>query len=185
MSATLCRPDSAAFYPAKQAAPRTARHLLAKRTGKFSPENLRDKMPRRAFYPALQGRSKLRCENRLTPPLLPGSALRQAQGPHPTATRSTPFQSGLGFISSTPPVLISVVGKYRFSIIVIQKNVKKALEWRRETWQKSICAERTRQRSFKPRSESDTLYPRSAFFDAFSAGNGSAFVLTFTFANFH
>ena len=122
------------------------------------------------FVPALQGRSKLRCENRLTPPLLPGSALRQAQGPHSTATRSAPFQSGLGFISSTPPVLISVVGKYRFSIIVIQKNVKKALEWRRETWQKSICAERTRQRSFKPRSESDTLYPRSAFLTRFLPG---------------
>ena len=49
------RSNSAAFYPVKQAAPRTARHLLAEQTGKFSPENLRDKMPRKAFYPAFQG----------------------------------------------------------------------------------------------------------------------------------
>jgi len=46
---------SASFYPVKQAAPRTARHLLAEETGKFSPENLRDKMPRKVFYPAFHG----------------------------------------------------------------------------------------------------------------------------------
>ncbi len=62
-----------------------------------------------------------------------------------------------------PLYTYGVEDKCIFSIIVIQKYVKKALEWRRETWQKSICAVRTRQRSFKPRSESDTLYPRSAF----------------------
>ena len=47
------------------------------------------------------------------------------------------------------------------------KICKKALECRREKWQKSICAVRTRQRSFKPRRESDTLYPRSAFLTRF------------------
>ncbi|MBQ1590900.1 MAG: hypothetical protein II077_02530, partial [Treponema sp.] len=50
--------SSASFYPVKKAAPRTARHLLAKETGKFSPENLRDKMTRRAFYPALRLKQK-------------------------------------------------------------------------------------------------------------------------------
>ena len=45
------RSNSAAFYPVKQVAPRTARRLLANETGKFSPENLRDKMPRRRFIP--------------------------------------------------------------------------------------------------------------------------------------
>ncbi|MBQ3981080.1 MAG: hypothetical protein II631_03430, partial [Treponema sp.] len=45
------RSNSAAFYPLKQVAPRTARRLLAEETGKFSPENLRDKMPRRWFIP--------------------------------------------------------------------------------------------------------------------------------------
>ena len=43
-----------AFYPVKQAAPWRARHLLAEEIGKFSPENLRDKMSRRTFYPALR-----------------------------------------------------------------------------------------------------------------------------------
>ena len=77
------RSNSASFYPAKQAAPRTARHVLAKETGKFSPENLRDKMPRRAFYPALQG----------------------SGGPNPLhcfATATPPFQSGVGCRASTP-----------------------------------------------------------------------------------
>ena len=75
------RSDSAAFYPVKQAAPWTVRHLLAKETGKFSPENLRDKMPRRAFYPAFQGSAfRLHCL---------------------TATRSAPFQSGLGSFCCT------------------------------------------------------------------------------------
>jgi len=71
------RPDSASFYPVKQAAPWTARHLLAEEAGKFSPENLRDKMSRRAFYPALQG-----------------SGFRL----HCFATATPPFQSGLGSI---------------------------------------------------------------------------------------
>ena len=51
MSVATRRPDSAAFYPVEQAAPWRARHLLAEKTGKFSPENLRDKMPRRGFIP--------------------------------------------------------------------------------------------------------------------------------------
>ena len=59
--------------------------------------------------------------------------------------------------------VMEVEDKCVFLIIVMQKYVKKALEWRRETQQKSICAVRTRQRSFKTRSESNTLYPRSAF----------------------
>ncbi|MBP5437750.1 MAG: hypothetical protein J6Y30_07205 [Treponema sp.] len=55
---------------------------MAKETGKFSPENLRDKMPRRAFYPAFQGSAfRLHCL---------------------TATRSAPFQSGLGSFCCTP-----------------------------------------------------------------------------------
>ena len=81
-------------------------------------------------------------------------------GPTPSiavATAAPPLQSGVG-------------GKCMFSIIVLQKYVKKALEWRQETRQKSICAVRTRQRSFKPRSESDTLYPRSAFLTRFLPG---------------
>ena len=71
------RSDSAPFYPVEQAAPRTARHLFAKATCKFSPENLWDKMPRRAFYPALQG-----------------SGFRL----HCFATATPPFQSGLGSV---------------------------------------------------------------------------------------
>ena len=74
---------TAAFYPVEQAAPWRARHLLAEKPGKFSPENLRDKMPRKAVYPALQGSgSRLHC--------LAATRLRG------------PFQSGLGLISSTP-----------------------------------------------------------------------------------
>jgi len=73
---------SAAFYPAKQAAPRTARHLSAEKTGKFSPENLRDKMPSVAFYPAFQGSGfRLHC---LRQPACGG-----------------PFQSGLGWWART------------------------------------------------------------------------------------
>ena len=53
---------------------------------------------------------------------------------------------------------MEVEDKCVFLIIVMQKYVKKALEWRRETQQKSICAVRTRQRSFKPRRELDTYY---------------------------
>ena len=34
---------------------------LCKKSGKFSPENLRVKMPRRAFLPALQGSAALHC----------------------------------------------------------------------------------------------------------------------------
>jgi len=54
----------------KQAAPWTARHFFAQKLGKFSKENLRVKIARTQFLPAFQGRSKLRCENRLSPPLL-------------------------------------------------------------------------------------------------------------------
>ena len=82
MSGTTCRPDSAAFYPVEQTAPWRARHLLAEKTGKFSPENLLDKMPRRAFYPAFQGSAlRLHCL---------------------TATATPPFQSGLGLMARTP-----------------------------------------------------------------------------------
>ena len=52
----------------------------------------------------------------------------------------------------------------------VAKQCAEALEWRLKTRQKSICAVRTRQRSFKPRSESDTLYPRSAFLTRFQPG---------------
>ena len=48
---------------------------------------------------------------------------------------------------------------------------KKALEWRRETQQKSICAVR-------PKGVRH-LVSALGFFDAFTAGNGSAFVLRF------
>ena len=67
--------------------------------------------------------------------------------------------------------------KCRFSIIVIQKYVKKALEWRQKTRQKSICAERPKGVRY--------LISALGFFDAFSAGNGSAFVLTFVFEYFN
>ena len=39
----------------KQAAPWRVRHLFSIYMGKFSEENLRVKMPRRAFLPAFQG----------------------------------------------------------------------------------------------------------------------------------
>jgi len=55
---------------------------------------------------------------------------------------------------------MEVEDKCVFLIIVMQKYVKKALEWRQEMQQKSICAVRTQQCNFKPRSESDTLYLR-------------------------
>ena len=77
------------------------------------------------------------------------------------------WKSGLG---SAP---MRVKGKCIFSIIVMQKYVKKALEWRRETWQKSICAERPKGVRY--------LVSALGFFDAVLAGNGSAFLLTFTF----
>ena len=79
-------------------------------------------------------------------------------------------RNGNGLQATLPPLQSGVGGKCMFSIIVLQKYVKKALEWRQETRQKSICAELTRQRSFKPRSESDTLYPRSAFLTRFLPG---------------
>ena len=82
VSGTTCRPDSFAFSPnRKQVAPRTARYFFANKTGEFSPENSRDKMPRMAFYPAFQGSGfRLHCL---------------------TATRSAPFQSGLGLVART------------------------------------------------------------------------------------
>ena len=55
VSGTPCPAKTAAFYPVEQAAPWRARHLLTEKPGKFSPENLRDKMPRKAFYPAFRG----------------------------------------------------------------------------------------------------------------------------------
>ena len=83
VSGTPCPARTAAFYPVEQAAPWRARHLLAEKPGKFSPENLRDKMPRKAVYPAFQGSgSRLHC--------LAATRLRG------------PFQSGLGLISSKP-----------------------------------------------------------------------------------
>ena len=48
-----CRTSSAKGSRSKASS--AARHLFAKATCKFSPENLWDKMPRRAFYPAFQG----------------------------------------------------------------------------------------------------------------------------------
>ncbi|HBB14282.1 MAG TPA: hypothetical protein DCZ76_08405 [Treponema sp.] len=64
-----------------------------------------------------------------------------------------------------------------FSIIVLQKYVKKALEWRQETRQKSICAVRAQRVRY--------LISALGFFDAVPAGNGSAFVLIFIFTKFH
>ncbi|HBB13782.1 MAG TPA: hypothetical protein DCZ76_05820 [Treponema sp.] len=57
---------------------------------------------------------------------------------------------------------------------VKRKRVKKALEWRRKKWQKSICAVRAKRVRY--------LVSAFGFFDAFSAGNGSAFVFTFALA---
>ncbi|MBQ5433463.1 MAG: hypothetical protein IIU30_08445, partial [Treponema sp.] len=76
-----------------------------------------------------------------------------------------------------PLYTYGVEDKCIFSIIVIQKYVKKALEWRRETWQKSICAVRAKRVRY--------LVSALGFFDAFTARNGSAFVFTFAFPNFH
>ena len=117
------------------------------------------------FVPALQGRSKLRCENRLTPPLLPGSALRQAQGPNPTATRSAPFQSGLGFISRK---LISTIFFYekQLEISLVRSGRQIRLKTR-------IGAERTRQRSFKPQSEFNFLFRDTAGFQTDLPGSGT------------
>jgi len=73
--------------------------------------------------------------------------------------------------------LMNAEGKCIFSILVMQKYVKKALEWRRETRQKSICAVRAKRVRY--------LISALGFFDAVPAGNGSAFVLIFTFTCFH
>ena len=78
MSGTPCPSSpSLAFFPErKQAAPWRARYFLANRTGKFSEENLREKIPRRVFFPAFQGSGiRLHCLSATAPP---------------------PFQSGLG-----------------------------------------------------------------------------------------
>ena len=76
------RSNSAAFYPVKQVAPRTARRLLANEIGKFSPENLRDKMPRRGFIPLSRVPLSL----------------------HSYGTAAPPFQSGLGFFCKRNPL---------------------------------------------------------------------------------
>ena len=78
------RPASFAFSPNRTPiAPRMARQKLAEKTGEFSPEKSRDKMPRRAFYPAFQGSAfRLHCL---------------------TATASRPFQSGVGCLARKIP----------------------------------------------------------------------------------
>ena len=55
----------------------------------------------------------------------------------------------------------------------MQEYIKKALKWRQKTWQKSICAVRPKGVRY--------LISALGFFDAVSAGNGSAFLLTVTF----
>ncbi len=102
---------------------------------------------------------------RLTPPLLPGSALRQAQVPHPTATRSAPFQSGLGFISRK---LISTIFSYekQLEISLVRSGRQIRLKTR-------IGAERTRQRSFKPQSEFNFLFRDTAGFQTDLPGSGT------------